>query len=118
MNKENILKPDEFVVQQTEIIKSIVAEYYNINVSDLDGKSRKLAIVIPRHIAIYLCRKSGYKLLVVAASFNRHYNIVTRSCCVVRNLVDVNAVIAEHNIKNDLEALKKIIENKNEIRND
>jgi len=37
-------------------IKLVVAEYYNISVSQLSGKLRNSNIVTARHIAMYLCR--------------------------------------------------------------
>ncbi len=38
-------------------IQSIVAEYYNITVHDMIGKSRRAVFTLPRHISMYLIKK-------------------------------------------------------------
>ena len=38
-------------------IQSVVANYFNITVEDLKSKRRTNAVVLPRHIAMYLCRE-------------------------------------------------------------
>jgi chromosomal replication initiator protein len=40
-----------------ETIQKVVAEHYNISVSDIKGKKREKKYVIPRQIAIYLARE-------------------------------------------------------------
>ena len=40
-----------------EEIKKVICDYYSISNQQLVGSSRTTAITIPRHIAIYLCRK-------------------------------------------------------------
>jgi len=39
------------------IIQRLVAEYFEVTVAALKGPRRRIHIVIPRHIAIYLCRE-------------------------------------------------------------
>ena len=39
-----------------DLIQLVVAEYYNISVSQLKGKLRNTNIVLARQIAMYLCR--------------------------------------------------------------
>jgi len=46
-----------------EMIQKFVSEYFNIKVSDLKSDKRLKTVVIPRQIAIFLCRdltKSSY----------------------------------------------------------
>lgn len=51
-------------------IKSIVAESYGKRVLDLEGQCRTPDLVLPRHIAYYLCRAiSGYSYPIIARAF-------------------------------------------------
>ncbi len=40
-----------------DIIQKVIADNYNVSVSDLKGKKRDKKFVIPRQIAIYICRE-------------------------------------------------------------
>ena len=40
-----------------EIIQKQVAEFYKVKVSELKSEKRQKAIVVPRQVAIYLCRE-------------------------------------------------------------
>ena len=40
-----------------ETIRKKVCEYYNVKISDIDSKTRKAEITLPRQIAMYLCRE-------------------------------------------------------------
>ena len=54
------LKDYNAVQQRTLTVDKImetVAEYYGVEVEELVGKKRDAAIVMPRHIAMYLCRE-------------------------------------------------------------
>jgi len=44
-------------------IKKIVARNFNIEVIDLDSERRGIEIVVPRHVAIYLCKTLTLKSL-------------------------------------------------------
>ncbi|MBQ9237851.1 MAG: chromosomal replication initiator protein DnaA [Treponema sp.] len=53
---------DIFTVVSTEnisieIIQKVIADFYNISVSDINKPKRAKKFVIPRHIAIYICRE-------------------------------------------------------------
>lgn len=41
----------------TELIKKVVAEYYNLKLEDMDSKKRTQSIAFPRQIAMYLSRE-------------------------------------------------------------
>ena len=52
-------------------IQSIVAEYYNVTVHDLIGKSRKAIYTLPRHIAMYLIKlKHDIPYKTIGSFFN------------------------------------------------
>ncbi len=44
----------EFTVED---IQGLICKHFNINLGDLKSKSRLKNIILPRHIAMYLCRK-------------------------------------------------------------
>lgn len=50
-------KSTEERVISIDLIQSTVAKYFNITVSELKGKKRTKEIVVPRQIAMYLCRE-------------------------------------------------------------
>lgn len=54
---KDIISPDEKRVITPEYIISIVAEHYNVTTADLCGNKRSSKIVIPRQVAMYLCRE-------------------------------------------------------------
>lgn len=53
----DILLPDEKREVTPELIIQTVAEHYGISMTDIAGNKRNSEIVIPRQIAMYLCRK-------------------------------------------------------------
>ena len=53
----DILLPDEKREVTPELIIQTVAEHYGITMADIAGNKRNNEIVIPRQIAMYLCRK-------------------------------------------------------------
>ena len=40
-----------------DLIIRVVANYFNVSVSDIKGKNKNQSVVLPRQIAMYLCRK-------------------------------------------------------------
>lgn len=58
-------------------IQTAVANKYNIKLNDLKGKSRKKDIVMPRQIAMYLCRELlSISLVSIANEFNRDHTTI------------------------------------------
>ena len=60
-SKLNVLLKDfvnknVYVESSISKIQKIVADYFKITVEDLKGKKRNNKVVIPRQIAMYLCR--------------------------------------------------------------
>jgi chromosomal replication initiator protein len=54
---KDIISPDEKKEITPEYIISIVAEHFNITEDDIKGSKRNSNIVMPRQIAMYLCRE-------------------------------------------------------------
>ncbi len=44
----------EFTVEE---IQRLICKHFNVNLGDLKSKRRLKNIILPRHIAMYLCRK-------------------------------------------------------------
>ena len=76
---EGASKPDPTV----PYIQEIVADHYNLTVADLNGRRRTKNIVVPRQIAMYLCRKilPDISLPQVGTAFGgRDHTTVMHSC--------------------------------------
>lgn len=54
---KDIISPDEKRIITPEYIISVIAEHFDVTVSELTGNKRSSKIVVPRQIAMYLCRK-------------------------------------------------------------
>jgi chromosomal replication initiator protein len=51
-------------------IKQAVAEFYEVDVAALSAKARPERLVLPRHVAMYLCRRlTRYSVQEIAAAF-------------------------------------------------
>jgi len=71
-------------------IKSAVAHYFNINPSDLESKSRKKELVIPRQLAMYIAKElTNSTLETIGKNFgNRDHTTVLHSINITeRNLL-------------------------------
>ena len=66
-----------------EYIQEVVAEHYHLAVADLNGRKRTKNIVIPRQVAMYICRKilPNASLPQVGTAFGgRDHTTVMHSC--------------------------------------
>ena len=54
---KDIISPNEQKVITPDYIISVVAEHYHVTVAELCGNKRSSKIVMPRQIAMYLCRE-------------------------------------------------------------
>jgi len=73
-------------------IKKIVANYFYMTIGDLDKKSRKRAIVVPRQITHYLCheyRMGSLQDIGDAAGYKDHATAL-HSCKTIKNMIDTN----------------------------
>ena len=92
---KDIVKDGSSVTPQK--IKSAVAKYYNIKVSDLDSTSRKAEFAYPRQVAMYLCRTmTEYSLPRIGTIFgNKHYSTVKHACDKIEEEVEIDESIRE-----------------------
>ncbi|MBF0450950.1 MAG: chromosomal replication initiator protein DnaA [Candidatus Magnetomorum sp.] len=84
--------------QQQEItidsVKKLVCKYYNVTGDDIISKSRKKAIVIPRQICMYLCRKyTDHSLGEIGKTFRRHHATAFHSVTAVEKKMKQNSNI-------------------------
>ena len=76
---EGVEKPEPTV----DYIKQVVADHYKLTIADLNGRRRTKNIVVPRQIAMYLCRKilPDISLPQVGLAFGgRDHTTVMHSC--------------------------------------
>jgi chromosomal replication initiator protein len=75
-----------------DIIQREVAEYYRLSPSDLKGKKRNKSIVLPRQLAMYICRKlTELSTIEVGQSFGgRDHATVLHSCDKIESLMRSN----------------------------
>ena len=77
------LQGGEKKVITIEYIKQVVAEHYNLTIDDLNGRRRTRNIVMPRQLAMYICRKilPDSSLPEVGKAFGgRDHTTVMHSC--------------------------------------
>ena len=101
---KDIVRPGSSVTPQK--IKSAVAKYYNIKVSDLESTSRKAEFAYPRQIAMYLCRvMTDYSLPRIGNIFgNKHYSTVKHAC----DKID-GEIMFDEKLKSSIEEIKQQI---------
>lgn len=85
------------------MICELVSSQFNVSVKDLQSKSRKKIITVPRQIAMYLARKHTEDSLAdIGKAFNRDHSTVLHSIKVVSNkLVRDTSVNAQLEILSD-----------------
>ena len=78
-------------------IKEAVCEYYNLELKDIQTKSRKREVAQARQVAMYLARKYTKKSLSVIGSEigNRDHATVLHACKTVENLIETDKTIRQ-----------------------
>lgn len=87
-----------------ERIRSTVASYYDIKVSDLDSKRRTAEIALARQVAMYLCREStDFSFSKIGEIFgSRDHSTVMSNCNKIQNLYQEDELI-----KYDIDEINK-----------
>ena len=87
-----------------ERIRSTVASYYDIKVSDLDSKRRTAEIALARQVAMYLCREStDFSFSKIGEIFGgRDQSTVMSNCNKIQNLYHEDELI-----KYDIDEINK-----------
>ncbi len=92
---KDIVKDGSSVTPQK--IKSAVAKYYNIKVSDIDSSSRRADFAYPRQVAMFLCRTmTDYSLPRIGSIFgNKHYSTVKHACDKIEEEISIDDSLRE-----------------------
>ena len=74
---------DEYAELVTaESIQKVVAKYYSVRMSDLRSKKRTKILTLPRHVAMYLCRRlTNLSLIDVGRDFGRKDHTTVMHAC-------------------------------------
>jgi len=103
---KNIL-PDRSRVLSVETIQKLVADHYNLKISDLKSPRRLKVLTVPRQIAMYLCRKhvkSSFPELGLKFGGKDHSTVVHAVQKITR-LLD-----QDHSLKSEIVSLEKILQ--------
>ena len=103
---KDIISPDEKKVIPPEYIISMVAEHFSVTAADICGNKRNSKIVVPRQVAMYLCREIiSTPLKSIGKSLgNRDHTTVMHGIEKIEHEISV-----DDNLKNTVEILKKKI---------
>ncbi|MCX7818350.1 MAG: chromosomal replication initiator protein DnaA [Kiritimatiellae bacterium] len=64
-----------------EAIQKAVAQYYDVRLSDMTSQRRMQSVVVPRQVAMYLCRLlTGQSLPAIGEAFGRNHATVLHAC--------------------------------------
>jgi len=87
-------------------IQNAVCGYFSIRISELKSKSRTKKLVVPRQIAMYLCREfTDESLPEIGKKFGgRDHSTVIHACNKIKSDIEVNT-----RIYNDISAIKKML---------
>ena len=103
---KDIISPDQQKVITPEYIISVVAEHFHLTVADLCGNKRSSKIVMPRQIAMYLCRDIiDTSLKTIGKNLgDRDHTTVMHGIEKIEKELQSN-----DNLKNSIDTLKKMI---------
>ncbi|MEW6103106.1 MAG: chromosomal replication initiator protein DnaA [bacterium] len=79
--KDMVSKKDDLSISISTIQKKI-AKYFNIKIEDIKAKNRSLSNILPRHIAMYLCKKlTNFSLPEIGREFGgKDHTTVLYAC--------------------------------------
>jgi chromosomal replication initiator protein len=87
--KDQVVEPHQSRTPSAEVIQNLVANYYNIAIYELTGKSRSRPLVHARQVAMYLCREmTDATLIGIGSQFGgRDHTTVLHSCRKIDSLI-------------------------------
>ncbi len=89
---KNIVRQSKNITIDT--IKKMVCKQYGISANDIDSRSRKQAVVIPRQVAMYLSRRyTDQPLQTIGKNFNRYHATVMHSISAIEKGLKKNSTI-------------------------
>ena len=87
-------------------IQKAIIKYFNLKPTDLKSKNRSKKIVVPRQLAMYLCRKYTEESLPQIGKFfgGRDHSTVIHATRKIKHDIEINT-----KLYNDLKAIEKIL---------
>jgi chromosomal replication initiator protein len=87
--KDQVTEPHQSRTPSADVIQNLVANYYDIAIYDLTGKSRSRPLVHARQVAMYLCRDmTDATLIAIGGQFGgRDHTTVIHSCRKIESLI-------------------------------
>lgn len=103
---KDLISPNKIRQITPDLIMDIVAEHYNVSMSDLTSSRRNQNIVFPRQVVMYLCRNYTDKSLKEIGDYlgKKDHSTIISGC----NKVEKEMENSE-NVRNTIEVLKKKI---------
>ncbi|NKB25848.1 MAG: chromosomal replication initiator protein DnaA [Kiritimatiellae bacterium] len=69
-----------------EMIQRTVSDYYDIRLADMSSRQRPQSIVLPRQVAMYLCRIiTQHSLPTIGNAFGRNHATILHACRLIEN---------------------------------
>jgi chromosomal replication initiator protein len=101
---KDIISPDEKREVTPELIITTVAEHFHVSENDIKGPKRNSEIVLPRQIAMYLCREMTNTSLeaVGALMGKKDHSTVINGCKKITEKME-----SSESIRNSVEVIKK-----------
>jgi chromosomal replication initiator protein len=79
-----------------ETIQKAVADFFDVRISDLTGRRRLPTVVMPRQVAMYLCRTlTGSSLPAIGEAFGKNHATVLHACRLVSERIRHDPAFAE-----------------------
>lgn len=104
--KENVGTMKEMLNYAEKIIEK-VANYYNVSIKDVKGKSRKRQFVKARFISMYLIRNgTTLKLKTIGDIVGRDHTTVMHSLQTIQNTLNLHY---DTDIRDELNEIKRIL---------
>ena len=103
---KDIISPDEKREVTPNLIITIVAEHFHISETDLKGPKRNSEIVLPRQIAMFLCREMTNTSLEAIGTLmgKKDHSTVINGCRKINEKME-----SSESIRNSVEVIKKKI---------
>lgn len=95
---KNIVQPGAVKVIDSRLVMDIVSNYYGVTVADLMSKRRSQDIVVPRQVAMYLCRsKTNMTLEEIGQAFGgKNHATVIHAYDKIKGELRSNTHLLEH----------------------
>ena len=94
--RDTIDKENEAVKVTVEAIQKLVADYYDISVSDICSKRRPASIAFPRQMAMYLSRNlTPHSLPHIGQAFSKNHATVLHACRMIESKMQSDPAVRQ-----------------------